>query len=536
MGGLVSAHRGEPITKKVDAFADLTDEQHAELGRRMDKLKTYPKGCVPATAAAAAAATTTAAAAAANSHARCRAPSSRLPSIDVCHQGDHGDHMFFVLSGALDVIVNGTCVAEMGANAAFGEMALLNPDGKRTCTIRTNRRCRMYRLTRQVFQEVIKEGNAAAAKKLELYSPEHRREEALLHELDDVAKSHTSDEHVRAKFLIHRYRAMTEWAEGKRAPGASSISGLAQTCSAVHSLVNHLSSIKDKHAAALLIAEHILMAMQHLRSISDAGAVAVGRMRKDIEHQVACFGKIAKHAIDALESILLRKGNFESTCADAHYELGHLLIEWGEWDAAEATYREVANILPDHCWSHLTLGHLARNRRDDLEGAKKCYRDAIEADPTFALAHLHLGDALLDPRQLNVDDAEASFRVAIAADKHLGDAHVGLATLLAEHRGKLAEAMKAYRHVLSFEPKNAAAKASLDSALKRMTMPGASAGGASRSRLGRLGHFVAKGAHEGSYSAEAADELTAEAAKAQRAGEGEGAGVRLAAPSNTTEV
>ena len=45
MGGLLSRRR-EPITKKVDAFADLTDEQHAELERRMDKLKTYPKGCV----------------------------------------------------------------------------------------------------------------------------------------------------------------------------------------------------------------------------------------------------------------------------------------------------------------------------------------------------------------------------------------------------------------------------------------------------------------------------------------------------------
>lgn len=57
-------------------------------------------------------------------------------------QGAPGDELFLLLDGVLDVVVDGTAVAEVGPGAILGERALLE-GGRRTATLRALTKCRV---------------------------------------------------------------------------------------------------------------------------------------------------------------------------------------------------------------------------------------------------------------------------------------------------------------------------------------------------------------------------------------------------------
>ena len=84
--------------------------------------------------------------------------------------------------------------------------------------------------------------------------------------------------------------------------------------------------------------------------------------------------------------------------------------------------------------------------------------------PDLAAAHNNLGNALCD--QGNPEEAEASYRHALALQPNLAGAHNNLGTLL-YGRDKLAEAVACYRQALSLEPDYAEAHDNLGTALWR---------------------------------------------------------------------
>jgi hypothetical protein len=72
-----------------------------------------------------------------------RPPFRRLRAGEhLVEQGDHGDELFLLFDGVLEVVADGQVIAEVGPGAILGEMALLE-QGKRTATLRAVTPCRV---------------------------------------------------------------------------------------------------------------------------------------------------------------------------------------------------------------------------------------------------------------------------------------------------------------------------------------------------------------------------------------------------------
>ncbi|KAJ3211903.1 anaphase-promoting complex subunit Hcn1, partial [Entophlyctis luteolus] len=71
-------------------------------------------------------------------------------------QGEIGVDMFFILSGMVDIVVNGKRVVQFSDGAFFGEVALI-ANIPRTATVQAASSCAMYRLTRADFMSILSE-------------------------------------------------------------------------------------------------------------------------------------------------------------------------------------------------------------------------------------------------------------------------------------------------------------------------------------------------------------------------------------------
>ncbi|KAJ3332334.1 hypothetical protein HDU76_000563 [Blyttiomyces sp. JEL0837] len=71
-------------------------------------------------------------------------------------QGELGSEMFFLFTGAVNVIVNGVVVASLKEGCFFGEVALI-ANIPRTATIQAGQSCMIYRLTRSDFMSILSE-------------------------------------------------------------------------------------------------------------------------------------------------------------------------------------------------------------------------------------------------------------------------------------------------------------------------------------------------------------------------------------------
>ncbi len=97
----------------------------------------------------------------------------------VIHQDEPGDTMFLIIEGQVAVIItqeNGKAfeVDRMAAGEHFGEMALFE-DIPRTATIRTMQPCRMLRLHKQEFNEMVRQYPQIALEICKVFSGRIRR-------------------------------------------------------------------------------------------------------------------------------------------------------------------------------------------------------------------------------------------------------------------------------------------------------------------------------------------------------------------------
>ncbi|KAI8619764.1 cyclic nucleotide-binding-like protein [Chytriomyces sp. MP71] len=90
-----------------------------------------------------------------------------IPGDYVTKQGDSGNDMFFILSGKVNVSVNGVKVVSLYDEAYFGEVSLITKS-LRTATVQAGMASILYRLTRQDFQSVISEFEDMQERILEL--------------------------------------------------------------------------------------------------------------------------------------------------------------------------------------------------------------------------------------------------------------------------------------------------------------------------------------------------------------------------------
>ncbi|KAJ3002642.1 UNVERIFIED_CONTAM: hypothetical protein HDU68_006121 [Siphonaria sp. JEL0065] len=79
-----------------------------------------------------------------------------IPGDCITKQGDSGLDMYFILSGKVDVAVNGKRICSLYDGAYFGEVALITKT-LRTATVQASLPSVLYRLTYQDFQIIINE-------------------------------------------------------------------------------------------------------------------------------------------------------------------------------------------------------------------------------------------------------------------------------------------------------------------------------------------------------------------------------------------
>ncbi|KAJ3347756.1 Potassium/sodium hyperpolarization-activated cyclic nucleotide-gated channel 4, partial [Kappamyces sp. JEL0680] len=73
----------------------------------------------------------------------------------IIEEGTTGEHMFFIGSGTVEVIVNGVSRAKMVPGTFFGEIALLFGRMKRTASIRAVSNCILYSLSKTDLNDVL---------------------------------------------------------------------------------------------------------------------------------------------------------------------------------------------------------------------------------------------------------------------------------------------------------------------------------------------------------------------------------------------
>jgi voltage-gated potassium channel len=76
------------------------------------------------------------------------------PGQHIIKKGDHGEEMFLIGHGEVEVCDGDRHIARLGDGACFGEMALL-ADEKRGADVKASSHCDMFRLSRKRFQHLL---------------------------------------------------------------------------------------------------------------------------------------------------------------------------------------------------------------------------------------------------------------------------------------------------------------------------------------------------------------------------------------------
>ncbi|MDR6666961.1 GNAT family N-acetyltransferase [Rhizobium sp. 1399] len=136
----------------------------------------------------------------------------------------------------------------------------------------------------------------------------------------------------------------------------------------------------------------------------------------------------------------------------------------GDLIAAEAGYRDVILVMPDHfdALQHLALLLL---QKGDLRGAAVCVDKAIEAKPTSASAYCNRGN--IQARLSNFDQALASYDRAIALDAGHAIALNNRGNVL-RRLGRHDDALESYDRAIAIEPGYAQAAKNREAALQEM--------------------------------------------------------------------
>jgi tetratricopeptide (TPR) repeat protein len=146
--------------------------------------------------------------------------------------------------------------------------------------------------------------------------------------------------------------------------------------------------------------------------------------------------------------------------AEADNNLGNILRDRGQIDAAFARFQKALEINPDYAEAHINLGNVLRDR-GQADAAIAQYRKALEIKPD-AEAHYNFGSALFSRGQ--IDAALAHYQKALEINPDFAEAHCGLGVALAA-RGELDAAIAHYQKALEIKPDYAEAHYNLGTAL-----------------------------------------------------------------------
>jgi CRP/FNR family cyclic AMP-dependent transcriptional regulator len=75
----------------------------------------------------------------------------------VFREGDHGDHMFAVIKGSVDLVINDKVVETVGPGGVFGEMALVEEKQPRVATALVKVDAELVRIDRKRFLFLVQQ-------------------------------------------------------------------------------------------------------------------------------------------------------------------------------------------------------------------------------------------------------------------------------------------------------------------------------------------------------------------------------------------
>lgn len=145
----------------------------------------------------------------------------------------------------------------------------------------------------------------------------------------------------------------------------------------------------------------------------------------------------------------------EPGAADIRISLAELLVQTGSVREGETLLREALAIAPGLPEAHYQLGLALAKSGGAAEGE---FQHAVRLKPTFAAAHLALGNARAGRGDL--PGADASYQEALRVEPGLAEAHFARGNLRARQQ-RFAEAIDAYRETLILDPAHIRARANL---------------------------------------------------------------------------
>ena len=93
----------------------------------------------------------------------------------ICTEGEEGHKLFLITQETVQVIIGGAVVSTMGKDETFGEVALMQPNCKRTATITAADDVVLLSLTRDDFQAILNSGGGRRASR----TMDHHAEEPV---------------------------------------------------------------------------------------------------------------------------------------------------------------------------------------------------------------------------------------------------------------------------------------------------------------------------------------------------------------------
>jgi len=154
----------------------------------------------------------------------------------------------------------------------------------------------------------------------------------------------------------------------------------------------------------------------------------------------------------AAEAAYRRAGNLKPRDGRAHYGLGNVFTDQQRWDDAEKSYRLAVQFTPNDAETLMALSFVLVQPRTGAANAKRFTeaeyfaRRATQLQPTNAVAFDRLGAAMM-ARAIFSADTEAAFRRALELDPGFVVARVHLARVL-RRMNRRAEADPLYRSAI----------------------------------------------------------------------------------------
>ena len=176
----------------------------------------------------------------------------------------------------------------------------------------------------------------------------------------------------------------------------------------------------------------------------------------------ACYAGLGQldEAVKNYEKSLAIKPDF----ADAHNNLGNVLMRFGKLDAAINSLEKALTIKPDYADAHNNLGNTFQ-KLGQLDAAVNSYEKALAIKPDYVEAHYSLGTTFQELGQLN--DSVKSYQKVLQLKPEFAALHNNLAVIL-QGLGKFNTAVEHLEKALSIKSDFAEAHNNLGNVLKEL--------------------------------------------------------------------